>query len=84
MNVYFTASIVGKKQYLKNYLKIIEVLKKKDTKCRPITSLIKKKKTFGWNPKTNGWPFIINWKNLRLELRKRYLGDSWLDNWGDI
>lgn len=29
MNVYFTASIVGKKDYLPNYLKIIEILKEK-------------------------------------------------------
>lgn len=29
MNVYFTASIVGKKDYLKNYLKVIEILTKK-------------------------------------------------------
>lgn len=29
MNVYFTASIVGKKHYLKNYLEIIEILKNK-------------------------------------------------------
>lgn len=29
MNVYFTASIVGKKHYLKNYLQIIEILKAK-------------------------------------------------------
>jgi hypothetical protein len=30
MNVYFTASIVGKKDYLRNYLKIIDVLKAKN------------------------------------------------------
>jgi len=30
MKVYFTASIVGKKNYLKNYLEIIETLKEKD------------------------------------------------------
>ena len=29
MNVYFTASIVGKKDYLPNYLNIIKILKKK-------------------------------------------------------
>lgn len=29
MNVYFTASIVGKKDFLSNYLKIIKLLKKK-------------------------------------------------------
>jgi len=29
MNVYFTASIVGKKDFLKNYLIIIDILKKK-------------------------------------------------------
>lgn len=29
MRVYFTGSIVGKKQYLKNYLRIIEILKNK-------------------------------------------------------
>lgn len=32
MKVYFTASIVGKKQYLGNYLNIIEVLKKRGYK----------------------------------------------------
>jgi len=32
MNIYFTASIVGKKSYLQNYLKIIETLKKKSHK----------------------------------------------------
>lgn len=30
MKVYFTASIVGKKRYLKNYLEIIEILKDKN------------------------------------------------------
>ena len=30
MNVYFTASIVGKKDFLKNYLKIIDILKSKN------------------------------------------------------
>jgi len=34
MNVYFTASIVGKKQHLKNYLKIIDILKKKGYKIQ--------------------------------------------------
>lgn len=29
MNIYFTASIVGKKKYLDNYLKIIDVIKSK-------------------------------------------------------
>lgn len=32
MNIYFTASIVGKKNYLQNYLKIIEILNKKGHK----------------------------------------------------
>ena len=32
MNIYFTASIVGKKHYLQNYLKIIEILKKENHK----------------------------------------------------
>jgi hypothetical protein len=32
MNIYFTASIVGKKSYLQNYLKIIEILNKKNHK----------------------------------------------------
>lgn len=32
MTVYFTASIVGKKYYLKNYLKIIEILKSRNHK----------------------------------------------------
>ncbi len=30
MNIYFTASIVGKKQYLPNYLKIIDILKQEN------------------------------------------------------
>ncbi len=32
MQIYFTASIVGKKDYLKNYLKIIDVVKAKEHK----------------------------------------------------
>lgn len=32
MNIYFTASIVGRKSYLQNYLKIIEILNKKGHK----------------------------------------------------
>lgn len=32
MNIYFTASIVGKKRYLKNYLNIIDILNRKGHK----------------------------------------------------